>query len=202
MNWLLIIVILFISWNIVEGYRYGALRMVFSLCTWILSIMLASYMTPAVSNYITENTKLHSIVQEKAEEKLVENASQDEAVIDSIIQSTGVYDNVSEKIADVVIKVIAFLGVVIVFSILSNVLLEVIKIIEKIPIIGGANKIIGLFVGLFKSMIIVWVFSACLVFVNRITDCKGIMDCIKESVFLQVLYNNNPIIKIIETIIK
>ena len=70
MNWLLIVVIVILAWNLIRGYRHGALRMVFSLVSWILAIMVATYMTPVVSEYLINNTQLDEKIQIKAENKM------------------------------------------------------------------------------------------------------------------------------------
>ena len=58
MNWLLIIVILIIAWNIAIGYNRGFLRIIYSLLAWVLVVGISTAATPYVKEALQQNTDI------------------------------------------------------------------------------------------------------------------------------------------------
>lgn len=252
MNWLMIIVVIFLAWNIVRGYRHGALRMIFSLISWILSIMLASYMAPALCDFIEKNTTLEEKIQQKIQENitieninnLINNTNENNAssinnsaesiqeninniiriqniiesadeinksqndidtttleMTDQILESAGLYEKISLELARISIKIISFIIILIVLAVLSHVILFLIKGIENIPVIGTVNRIAGMILGTLRGLICIWSIFTIIQLLSYSLELKQINYWISESIFVQILYNINPIIKIIENII-
>lgn len=52
MNWLLIIIVLLLALCVVNGYRKGFLRMMYSMVSWVIMFALVTY--DAVYQYISE----------------------------------------------------------------------------------------------------------------------------------------------------
>lgn len=70
MNWLVCVVMVILLWNVLRGYQKGAMRMVFSLLSIIVSIILATYLTPIISDYLIQNTQIAEKIEEKAEDNI------------------------------------------------------------------------------------------------------------------------------------
>ena len=70
MNWLLILVVLFVAGNIVWGFFRGFLRVVYSMVAWILILVFVTFATPYVAEWMTEHTGLDSRIEESCKEKL------------------------------------------------------------------------------------------------------------------------------------
>ena len=70
MNWLFIIVLIIIAIFAVRGWSRGLLRMLYSLVSVVLLMVLMSYATPHISNFIKENTGIHQTVQERCADTL------------------------------------------------------------------------------------------------------------------------------------
>ncbi len=78
MNWVLILLVLILAWNIAWGYHTGFLRVVYSLGKWILIIAILIWMTPIVANLLTHETKLPATIEKRVEEHI--KAKGEEAV--------------------------------------------------------------------------------------------------------------------------
>lgn len=71
-NWLLIGVLIFLGFQILNGYRKGFVRIALSMVALIATIVAVSVLSPYVSKFLNENTKIHTRIQEKAEGFIVE----------------------------------------------------------------------------------------------------------------------------------
>ena len=86
MNWLLIVVVLIIAACVYNGYQKGFLRIVFSMVSWIVVLLMVSFFTPHIHLYLMENTMLNEKIEQHCEDfirqKVAEKASE-EGVQDS-----------------------------------------------------------------------------------------------------------------------
>lgn len=76
MNWVLIIVLLVLAICIISGYIKGALRMAYSLVSWIIVLAFVSWATPHVSLYLLENTSIHEQIETRCEETMRQSANE------------------------------------------------------------------------------------------------------------------------------
>lgn len=84
MNWLLIIVLVILAFSVWNGYRKGFIRVLFSLVSLIVTLVLATVATPYVVTYIEEQTTIDDKitekclihVEEKAQQKLEDESQQ------------------------------------------------------------------------------------------------------------------------------
>ena len=225
MNWLLILAIILIAWNVVKGYSHGILRMIYSLVAWILILVVVSWATPHVCAYLEENTGIQANIQERCRDKLNEIVEQKgeqnsnteilaamgvqmpEVVVDKlfgtdnladgILEKTGLYDVVSDKISQLAMTGISFLLVLVVASIVFGIILQLIKIVEKIPVIHGVNRILGAVGGLLKGIVLIWIMFAIIALTGTSSLGTIATSYIYESEFLQFLYENNIILMIL-----
>lgn len=72
MNWLLILVIALWAFYIVRGYKKGLLRMLFSLVSWLVILIIVTIATPHVSDFLKEKTTIEADIEQKSHEKLSE----------------------------------------------------------------------------------------------------------------------------------
>lgn len=76
MNWVLIVVLLVLAGSILNGYRRGFLRLVYSLVSWILMFAVVSWATPYFSRFMFENTSVYDRVAAHCEEVIHQNAQE------------------------------------------------------------------------------------------------------------------------------
>lgn len=74
MNWVLIIVMLTLIFSVIEGYRKGLLRIVYSLVSWIIVLVFVSWATPHINQYLLENTSIYEQVAAHCEESVRQTA--------------------------------------------------------------------------------------------------------------------------------
>ena len=58
MNWVLLLVLLILGYNIIRGYRKGFLRIVYSLVSWVIVLTFVTVTTPYINTYLMEYTTL------------------------------------------------------------------------------------------------------------------------------------------------
>ena len=52
MNWLLIIIVLLLALCVVNGYRKGFLRMMYSMVSWVIMFALVTWATPYINTFL------------------------------------------------------------------------------------------------------------------------------------------------------
>ena len=52
MNWVLLLVLLILGYNIIRGYRKGFLRIVYSLVSWVIVLTFVTVATPYINTYL------------------------------------------------------------------------------------------------------------------------------------------------------
>ena len=81
MNWLSILVLAFLIFAIVNGFRRGLVRTVISMVSVVLAIILASFLSPHISEFLEKQTPVYEVMQdicEKQIEKYVTGEETDE----------------------------------------------------------------------------------------------------------------------------
>lgn len=71
-NWLLIVILLVLAGYAVYGYRRGLLRVLFSLCSMILTILFVSWAVPYIRQVIQENTQIYQKLEAECEKRVQE----------------------------------------------------------------------------------------------------------------------------------
>ena len=93
MNWLLIIVILIIAWNIAIGYNRGFLRIIYSLLAWVLVVGISTAATPYVKEVLQQNTDIEAKIEQNVKDSLKEKVESE-----SNIQKEQLKSNVDDLI--------------------------------------------------------------------------------------------------------
>lgn len=70
MNWLLILVIAFLAFCMVRGYKKGILRMIYSLVSWVVILIIVIWATPYVNDFLVEKTSIDTRIEERSKEQL------------------------------------------------------------------------------------------------------------------------------------
>ena len=228
-NILLVVVIAILAISAVNGYHKGFLRIAISLFTIILVICVVTVVSPYVSNYLTNHTKVYDRLREKVIEVFADNNAQYDNTIEEnqikTIESydlpevittclisnnkTEVYqalmvslfeDYVAGYLAKMIINAFSFIGCFLMLGIFVWFVIFSADIIAKIPIIKGFNRLLGLFAGLIKGLLIIWVgFFVAIVFFGN-TLGSQMISYINQSVILTVLFNNNMLAKFITSL--
>lgn len=76
-NWLLIVIAILILCCAYYGYKKGIVRIVFSIGSLIIAIVLSSILTPYINHYVRYNTNIYAKIEEKCV-NLISGSSEDE----------------------------------------------------------------------------------------------------------------------------
>lgn len=107
------------------------------------------------------------------------------AVIVSVISNY-----LQKDISDVVIGVILFVAIVILMQVIQ-VISKGLKMIFKLPVINGINKLAGLVIGAVEGVILIWVIFILLQYFKLGTLETIILQSVEQNKWLTFLYQNN-----------
>lgn len=220
MNTLLIVVAVIFLASVLIAYKKGFVKIAASLAATIISILLVMLVSPYVSGWIQEHTPLQETVQEKCGEMFeantegVENVSQEaqfsaiESVglpkifedmlkvnnNDEVYEALGVssfVDYIGAYIAKLIADLIAFLVTFILSGIIVRIAIRMLGVIDKIPLIGGINHVLGGVVGIGIGIFIIWVLFIVITLLYNTSIGAACLEDINSSDILTKLYENN-----------
>lgn len=120
-------------------------------------------------------------------------------IADQILEGSGVYDVVAGRATDLAMRVISFVLVLLIAVISFHLLLVVLKVVEKLPLIGGINRLLGLFAGLVKGILIIWLAFAIIAMAGTTDIGIALISYIYESPLLIWVYENNFVLTLLMT---
>lgn len=102
---------------------------------------------------------------------------------------------VGAYIAKLLADIIAFLVTMVVVMIVVHVAIAMLGILNKLPIIGGANRIAGAAVGIGIGLLAVWILFLLVTLLYNTDFGKACLDDIAASPILTKLYDSNILMK-------
>lgn len=222
MNWLMMLAVLFVAANLVWGHKQGLLRVVFSLAGWVLVLAIVIFAEPHISTYLYEHTRIPQKIQEQCSEEMqrtiaeaVEERQQevanlgDEAdgiqklglmlpavLLDKVLLDTGTYDELANNVSALAVKGICYLIALLIGLIGYWLLDKVVRVIEKVPVIGGLNRHLGVIAGAVKAILILWVALALTATFAGTDWGRFILSYVYDAPVLLWLYEHNFVLDI------
>ena len=213
------ILLFFLIW----GYKKGFLRLILTTMTFVITIALASILVPYVSHFIadsfigksiddtvdkfietnvdTMSNKFSKELQDQVIDKLplpsfVTKDLKEKNTADEYFQmkAKGFGDYLGTRLSSFAVNAVTYLILLVVIYLVIRIVLRIFQVLNRIPIIGGFNRLLGAIVGLAEGLLLIWV--ACLL-VMVLADTPFGKDClevIEHNKFLKLLYDNNGII--------
>ena len=117
-------------------------------------------------------------------------------VRDHILSQTGIEPVILNGMTGLSFFIVFFL-----LGIVAYIVRHIIRKIERVPVIGTVNRIAGFAVGFIKGMVIVWLLLALTSLFAASEIGQTMTAYINDSMMLKYLYENNPVIKLIENIL-
>ena len=222
MNWLLIVTGLIFLWNIIQGWRRGFVKILFSLLGIFVALGITYAVTPVVSEYISNHTGAYEKLEEKcaagARKSLISKNEEDYAarnmyielfgielpegvedimegadkdLVDSIMDSMGIYDLIGKKIAGMIMKVLVFAGCLIIILLIIKIAYIVMNTAAHLPVISTVNRMGGMALGILKSFLISWIIVALLVILGGTRLGKSAIECINANSLLGYIYSTD-----------
>lgn len=202
-----IIIIAIILLNIIIGYKKGLINVIFSICAFLVAIIITVLLYKPVSNIIIENTDIKDNIKSMIINNSKENENKegtDTNYIQKYIENTvkEVTEDAKTKATEVIAENIATKGIeiltCIILFILTRIVLFILKFLTEtlanIPIVKQCNEIGGLVYGIIKGLIIIYLLLTIIFLVISINGNGLIANAIEESYITKFLYNNNFIV--------
>ncbi|MDO5292621.1 MAG: CvpA family protein [bacterium] len=228
MNWLLLIVVLFVILSIVEGYRKGFIKTVFSVFAMAISLIVASVGSPVLCHMLIQNEAVYSYIDRKVADTLdidskISSQSEQEAYIEKLMLPESVKNElltnnkdevtkllntsnfsgyVSGYITCMILNAISYIALFLIMMIIVRILANVLDIISRLPVLNSINKIGGIFVGALKSIIVIWLFFVILTVFSGSEFGQSMFAMINDSVLLSYIYNNNMLMSVVLEVVK
>ncbi len=218
MNYVDVIVIIFIGLIVFEGYRKGLIKMLFELAGMIVAFFLSKSLSFIIVQFLTEKTKFYNMVhdffQTKAQwltefiqkgttdaiMKMQEGIKLPQEMKSLLFQSSnsgvniGNFDAFVNQLTDFTIK---SLGFVITFLIIYSLLLVAVNLIDaffKLPLLNLSNKVGGAVIGFGKSLILLYIiFALASPLIAFVADSKIVKE-VNKSASSEIFYKNNIIL--------
>lgn len=223
MSILFAVVIIIMAGFALHGYIRGLVRVVFSLVSIFLTIGLVYFITPHVSQFLTEKTTIHQTIRDKCiekvqlrtEDELSKKTEEQEKITfagmelpeevqqffshkgnetaDSLLEESGVYEKMGDYIAGVIVKGIAFIITFVIVVLVLRLIVNLLDIAAKLPVLNSVNHLGGLAAGLIEGVVIVWVIFFIITLSQSSPFGQQLLSSIDHNIFLRFLYENNGI---------
>ncbi len=217
-----IIIIAIILICIFFGYKKGLVGVAVNILGFIIALLIALILYAPISNFIINHTPIQttlenaikgtvtSYVIKEDENKTEENTDNSPKVVTDYINGfiekekqhveqteREIIDNVSKTVSSNLIKIAVGIVVFLVAKIGLIFVKALAKIISKIPIIGGFNKLGGAIYGLLQGALIIYILFAVISVFAPTMEKSGLLETINSSKIGSSMYNDNIILKII-----
>lgn len=223
MNILTIIILAVFAICVFSGFKKGFLKTAFSLVSWILVLVLCNFATPIITDMLIQNTDIEVVVQKTVEDKMLEaigqaventDLSELEAALPAELKelllgeneslSDVIYDSSKPldvtPVVDGIIGILGFVITVIVLRIAMVVVEFALGVVAKLPLIGPADKLLGIACGGAKGLIWCWVILAVVSVLALTGTNTELAGYIAQSELLTWLQDNNLLLNLITNI--
>lgn len=219
LNGIIVDVILFfiIAGNAVIGYRKGLARLICSLLSSIIAIILVFILYRPVTNYVIYNTKASEKLESIFEENLQflfedENeATEDNNAMMSILKvfigdemgnlieetTDNVVDYLSIELSHKIISIFIFFALFAIIRLFLYVLRNYIEMVVNLPIVRVFNGSGGMIYGIIRGFFIIYVAFAFLTLLLSIIGNNVIITAIQNAPIGHKMFNNNILLNAI-----
>lgn len=220
MNWILFVVIgIFVALGWL-GMKKGLVKMVFSLASTIVALLVSMLFSPIVAGVMKNNESIVSFFDEKIktiidfapEEAEEEDESSQKSLVEALplpksIKETILENNneanylalnvgsfeeyVCRQITNVIINAIAFVFTLIIAIIVLFILCNALNVLAKLPILRQINEAAGAVAGVAEGVLLVWILFVILTMFATSSFGSSSLALIAENPVLDFLYKNN-----------
>ena len=213
-----IILFFIIAGNATIGYRRGLTRVIFSICSSIIAIILVFILYKPTTNYIIQHTKASQKLEsaftdnlqflfEKDEPEEIQNNHTINSMLKvfigdemgNLIEETtdSVVQYMSVQISHKIISVIVFFALFTIIRLLLYIIRNYIELVANLPIIRVVNGSGGMVYGVIRGFFIIYVTFALLSLIMPIVGNTIITEAIQKSLIGSKMFNHNIILNLI-----
>ena len=106
------------------------------------------------------------------------------------------------RLSDIVLTAIIYIVIMVVVSIALRIVVSATGLIRRLPVIKQADKLGGVIVGLVEGLVAVWIFFTIVTAISGTQTASNILVQIHGNTFLEMLYNCNPITRLLFSTIR
>ncbi|MCF0143114.1 MAG: CvpA family protein [Parasporobacterium sp.] len=225
-----IAVIVLLAVFVIVGFARGLLRILVTTFSLVITIVVAALLTVPVGNLLQEKTFVGTEVTKGVEGYIDGKISVDtkkvletdpNEFIDGLFLPKFIKDDLKEsntitkynalgvknfkeyivkQLVGLIVRLITFILLLIIVYLLTRLLLAISKLIEKIPVINGINRVFGGLIGLIEGALIVWILCSIVMALASTALGETIVKVIRESAFLSFVYDNNMLIVLLRSV--
>ncbi len=216
-----IILFFILAGNATIGYRRGLARVIFSICSSIIAIVLVFILYKPVTNYVINNTnasyKLESVFQEKLqylfEKDNVQNTQELQnnknvngifkifigEEIGNLVEETtdSIIQYISIQMSHKVISVLIFFGLFTIIRLLLYIVRSYIELVANLPIIRVINGSGGMIYGVIRGFFMIYIIFAVISLMMPILSNTIILTAIQNAPIGSKMFNHNIILNLI-----
>ncbi len=226
-----IAVIIFLLIFLVIGCARGFLRIILATFSLLIAVILAGALAGPLANYVETGTvigpRIQNRIQDYVSDKLagLPDTAEDaeEALIAALPLPAAVKQDLSDQntaagyvdrgvstfseyiavsLSRLVIRILCFIVLFIVLYLIVRLILRLSNAINRIPVLGGINRLFGGIFGLAEGMLFLWIICLIIMMMSGTEFGSSCEKVIKDSVFLNFIYEHNIPLAIINGIIK
>ncbi len=199
------------------GFFRGFSEFLFQVISLLITIGVVFFAYKPVANVVMDtqlDEKIYSVVYEnlantpiaEGEEINTENTNMSKGIVSTINgyiaeakenAEQNVLEFVSNKIAIIVVYAITAIALFVVVQLVLFFIRIAVDIMGSLPLLREGNQVLGLVIGVFKGILLVYLLLALASGLSPILSQFGIIEAIESSKISSILYNNNIIIDII-----
>lgn len=144
-----------------------------------------------------EETGLEELGINLPENVIEDIIAQTSGAANNFLEESGTYAAVSQGMADFILQGMSFFIAFVIGGLLSVIISCALGIVSKIPILSGANRILGLFAGAFEGLLAVWIIFYFIAICSASEAGAKLVAYIYDNAFLTFLYENNLVLTLI-----
>lgn len=227
MNLIFLVTIALMLLLALVGYKRGLIKSVLSIVGIVGAVIITSCVHPYVADLLCKYTNIDEAVSARIEssikfdgetensvyqqENFLENTNLPENIKDYIRSSDtvaksrkqvdGYIDGVVEYLTALTMKGLAYILTLVVVTLAALIILGLAKFVDRIPIVGGIDKVGGLLLGIVQAVVIVWIFMLIVTLLSAFDWADSIIKMIKENNLLEFLYDKNIFLKMVVDIL-
>ena len=205
-----LILVALILFSAYRGYKKGLISILISLLALILSIVLGFTLKDSLANYLYENTKVGTTIEQNAQSIITQNIDGrteslslfEEILSNQEIQNSYEVSQLPKVVTMFSLKIISFVLILAGVYIICLILQLVLNLFFKLPVINSINKLGGAVINTLQTLLKVWIVLAIIYFMMPIQKTNDLSDLINNSFVTKGLYENNFFVSIIESNIR
>lgn len=219
MNWVLIAVLAVLLVNILIGMRKGLIKMIFSVISIAVAVVLTSILVPKVSGILKKNTDWDEKLEQRTEMFLEQHGALKhgssinvneiplpESVRNKVSENTESYidkgceiynEYVVRVVSDIVFRTLVYVGLFIIFMIIIAIISTILNVVSRLPVLRQINRVAGGLMGALTGLLLVWIAFMFVTIFSSSSAMIPVFEQIERNALLSFLYDKNILMKFV-----